>query len=152
MLDPCEQFSQLPDRLLKGQRRSGILLKKLHDSRTGLDGEIEFHVGAGDIGADVHKIFDVLIDGRQAKNPLDMTRLIRLDNVAAHAADALEHINGGIMTPIGQGAAQPDMTIHDAFYRVGDRLVEIIAFNQDCIKAGDRAALAAAGALENLRE
>ena len=54
------------------------------------------------------------------------------------------------MPLVRQRAAEPDLAVGDSLDRVGDRLVEIIAFHQNGIKTGDRAAGRAAGALQHL--
>ncbi len=106
----------------------------------------------GTISADVHEIFDVLVNRGQSENAPEVAGLIGVDDVAANAADALEHVDGGIMTAIGQRTAQPDMSVHDPLDGVGDGLVEIVALDQDGVEPGDGSALAPAGPLENLRK
>ena len=74
-----------------------------------------------------------------------------VDDVAAHAADALDDIDCGKMSTTGQRAIQPEMSVCDALHRIGNRLVEIVGFDEHGVKAGDRAGRGISRALEYFR-
>src|SRR2546421_1209095 len=150
LLNPVSQLDQLLARLIQCRRRLGVLLQVLQYLRPGLHRGIKLAVDAGDVGADVHQVFDLLIGRKQRENSLGGAELLGRDDVVSHAADGLERIDGRIMAAIGEGAAEPEVAVGDSLDGVGDGLVEIVAFDEDGVKTGDRAAFTAAGALEKV--
>src|SRR3546814_5329057 len=47
------------------------------------------------------------------------------------ARDAAQHVDRGIAVALRDGAVEHDMAVDDAAHRVGDRLVMIVAFDQN---------------------
>ena len=54
------------------------------------------------------------------------------------------------VVPLGETPGEDDVAIEDRADGVGDRLVHVVALDQDGVEAGDRPRVAAAGPLEKL--
>ena len=68
------------------------------------------------------------------------------------ARDRAEHVDGREVPDDGEPAVHHDVPVEDRPGRVGDRLVVVVAVDEHRVHAGDRADLAGARALEQLRE
>ncbi|MNP55089.1 hypothetical protein D3C76_1497020 [compost metagenome] len=103
---------------------------------------VEHRVAAFGIGADADQIAVALEAGEQL---LKVTHagIVLLANQRRHcAADRGFDINRRVVACFGQTARQDDMTVEDRTRRVGNRILLIVAFGQNRIKRGNRAAAA----------
>ena len=115
-----------------------------------MDGHVVFEVGAGDVGADVDEVFDLVVGGDEGEDAAGGADVVGVADVAADAGDGLGDVDGGVVAAIGQGAVEPDVAVGDAFDGVGDGLVEIVAFDKHRVEPCYRACGGFAGALEDL--
>jgi len=74
------------------------------------------------------------------------------DDVGHRPADALVDVYGRIESARGESAGEDDMAVEDGADGVGEGLVGVVAFHEDGVKAGDAAALIAAGSFEEFGE
>jgi hypothetical protein len=73
-------------------------------------------------------------------------------HLALQARDRLQHVDRRVVAGVRELAGQDDVAVEDRARRVGDRLVHVVAVDEHGVEAGDRAAVARARALEQLRE
>ncbi len=131
------KFEQLHGGLCQFRRHIGTLLQKIHDLRMHADGKVIERVRPGCVSPDVHQVFEIGVGCDQLINPSCHFLMIGIGDFRPDAADALQQADGGKMPAVGKIPVQPQVTIGDAFDGIRDRLIEIIAFDQNGVEARD---------------
>jgi hypothetical protein len=100
----------------------------------------------------VDEVLVFAVEGEGFAGAAGQFLLIGVEEVAGEAADALEHVDGGVMVLGGEFAGQDDVAVEDGADGVGDGVVHVVGFDEDGEEAGDGAAFAGAGAFEQAGE
>ena len=131
-----------------------ILLQELLQAWPQLDGGIHPCVGALGVRTKTDEV-TVLLVGRQ--DPAELLRHLRMGfrhDLVHGTADGGAHVDGRILTALGDPARQHDVTIKNGARGIRDRVLLVIAFGEYGVEGGDGAAAVGpvAGALDQLRQ
>src|SRR4051794_38393848 len=74
--------------------------------------------------------------------------MLLIDDLVAHAALALQDVDRWVVPRRGHLSREHDVSVENRAGCIRDRLVEVVAVDEDGVDAGDRSSGAGAGALE----
>lgn len=109
-------------------------------------------VAACGIRADVDEVLIAAVKGHCLACFASEFNLFTRAKIAGQTAHAVQHVYGGIMVLRGKVAGEDDVAVENGAHGVGDGVVHVVLLNECGVEAGDAAALACAGAFEELRE
>src|SRR5581483_6921973 len=89
------------------------------------------HLGArsGPVGAEPDQLLHVRIGRHDLPRLLDAGQIGGIGGPRHGPRDGFEHVDGRIAAAFGDGPFHDDMAVEDAAYRVGDRLVVVVALD-----------------------
>ena len=128
------------------------LLEKFEDRGTLAESEIDQRIRAGLVRSDGDQILVMAVGCENSLHPIGGGEVLWLGNVWHDSADAGEHVDRWPMSLLGESSRQNDVAVQKSTDSIGDRLIEVIAIDKDCVHASDTALLATAAALNQLGE
>ena len=106
----------------------------------------------GGVRADLEQVLGVAVRGEQLAQGGRVGALLGRGDGGRDAGDRLEDVDAREVAGGREAAGQHDVAVEDRAGGVADRLVHVVALDEDGVEAGDAAGLAGAGALEQLGE
>ena len=125
----------------KRRRVFCALFQKYVDRIGSIDGRIDSRVGSAFVRPDVDKVFGFLECPHQVTNFECSISHFGIHQVRHQAADAAQNIDAWIVAARSQLAIEDDVSVENGTDGVGDRIVHVIAFNQDRVERRNAAFL-----------
>ena len=103
-------------------------------------GNVEVRIDARLIGAEQADVAGVLETRDHGAQPGDERALVVGPGLGCQPRDRGQRIDGRVAAQLGDRPVEHDVTVEDAAYGIGDRIVVVVAVDQHGENAGDRAA------------